>query len=565
MLFSIITPTIGNPRLKQLLESINNQTYTNIEHIIVIDGSDYYEKVFEILEQVPVKEPIIRHIIPLPFSSGKNYYYGHKIYASIPQLLKSDYVVLLDDDNTFKTNHIQSYYELLEIDNYEWIYSLRNIEDDEGYICRDECESLGYLSPIFYNKTQYMIDTNCLCIRLDIMIENSYIWNRPGYNKLEDPDRVFSNKLMTEYPKYYCSQKYTVNYYVGNRPDSVKRELFLMGNKNIINRWDKEPIYIVHFNPKNTEKIIERVYQKDKSEIGFKQWQLNILDKMDEYCLISGYQKYIPSGSKVIFHICNIQELPLHLLERKDIIKILYTIESPNIRHQIQWMKEFLEKFDIVITYWKPLLELSNVLYFPFIYRLDYENQNDMKLLQTNKGVNKSVCIILEKRDFRDEYEINSIKMRAQDYLRYEYAKNIKEIDCYGDTWKPHNNVINYKLTKNRFLDQEKTIDIMVNYTFTLIIENCNGENYVSEKIYDAFVVGSIPLYYGNNSELIDIPKDMYIDLKKIKPKQIKEYLNNLTENEIEIYRKNIYEKREEVLRKVSVNEYNNMLKDIIN
>ena len=440
-----------------------------------------------------------------------------------------------------------------------------NIVNDDEYICRDECESLGYLAPIFYNKSEYMVDTNCLCVRMDVMIANSYIWNRPGHNQLGDPDRIFSNKLMSEYPRYVCTRKYTINYYVGNREDSVKGELFLMGNQNVMPRWERPPLFVVHFNPINTDKIIERVYKKDKEEIGFKQWQLNILDKMDDYCLINGYQRYIPSGSKVIFHMCNIQELPLRLLERKDIVKILYTIESPNIRHQLQWMKEFLEKFDIVLTYWKPLLDMPNALYFPFIYRFDHENNNDMRLLQNNKGVDKSVCIILEKRDFRDEYEINGIQLRAQDYLRYDYAKNIKSIDCYGDSWKPFANQINYRPTINRFLDQQKTIDVMINYTFTLIIENCNADNYVSEKIYDAFSVGSIPLYYGNISDLLNIPKDMYIDLKQIRPKQIREYLDRLTMEEIEVYRRNINEKREEVMRKVSVNEYNSILKQIIN
>jgi hypothetical protein len=563
MLFSIITPTIGNLRLKNVLESINNQTYQNIEHIIVIDGMDYYEKVLTILEQVPANHP--RHIIPLPFSSGKDNYFGHKIYASIPHLANGDYIILLDDDNTYESNHIQTYYDLLKNNKYDWLYCLRNIVNDEGYVCRDECESLGYLSPVFYNKSQYLVDTNCICVKKEIMIEKCYIWNRKGFNRIDDPDRVFSNTLMSEYLNYECTKQYTVNYYVNNRPNSVKKELFLNGNQKVIPRWEKPTLFVVHFNPINTDKIIERVYQKDKSEIGFKQWQLNILDTMDDYCLVSGYQKYIPSGSKVIFHMCNIRELPLYLLERKDIVKILYTIESPNIRHQLQWMKEFLEKFDIVLTYWKPLLEISNTLYFPFIYRFDHQNKNDMELLQTNKGVDKSVCIILEKRDFRDEYEINNIKLRAQDYLRFEYAKHIKTIDCYGDTWKPYSNQINYKPTINRFLDQQKTIDVMVNYTFTLIIENCDAENYVSEKIYDAFTVGSIPLYYGNNSELLNIPNDMYIDLKTIRPNRIREYLDNLTNEEIEQYRKNIYEKREEVMRRASVNEYNKLLQEVIN
>jgi glycosyltransferase involved in cell wall biosynthesis len=251
MLFSIITPTIGNLRLKNVLESINKQTYKNIEHIIVIDGIDYHETVLSILEQVPAKH--IRHIIPLPFSSGKDNYFGHKIYASIPHLVNGDYVILLDDDNTYEAEHIENYYNLIKDNKYDWLYCLRNIENDEGYICRDDCESLGYLSPVFYNKTQYMVDTNCVCIRRDIIIEKSYIWNKKGYNKIDDPDRLFSNLLMDEYPNYICTKKYTLNYYVNNRQNSVKKELFLAGNQKVINRWEKPTLFVVHFDALNTE------------------------------------------------------------------------------------------------------------------------------------------------------------------------------------------------------------------------------------------------------------------------------------------------------------------------
>jgi hypothetical protein len=254
----------------------------------------------------------------------------------------------------------------------------------------------------------------------------------------------------------------------------------------------------------------------------------------------------------------------LHLLERNDITKVLYTIESPNIRHQAQWKKDFLNKFNIIITYWKPLLSLSNVLYFPFIHRFDFKNKNDMALIRKNKGVNKSCCIVLEKRDLNQEYQIDGIKLKAQDYLRWEYVKNIKKIDCYGNTWEQYKNQINWKPTKNRFLDQEKTIDIMINYTFTLIIENCNAENYVSEKIYDAFTVGSIPLYYGNITELLGIPSDMYIDLRKYSPQEIGGILELMPNEMIEEYRENIYKNREKVLKNVSINNYNNLLMSII-
>ena len=88
----------------------------------------------------------------------------------------------------------------------------------------------------------------------------------------------------------------------------------------------------------------------------------------------------------------------------------------------------------------------------------------------------------------------------ALDYLRTQYALPFgKQIDCWGNSWESHSNTINLCKTLDRFENKEYVIDIMKNYTFCLIIENCDASGYISEKIYDAFSAGCIPLYYGNS------------------------------------------------------------------
>ena len=55
MIFTIITPTTGNSKLSLLLNSINQLIKTDeiqIEHLIVIDGPKFNEKVQTILDQV---------------------------------------------------------------------------------------------------------------------------------------------------------------------------------------------------------------------------------------------------------------------------------------------------------------------------------------------------------------------------------------------------------------------------------------------------------------------------------------------------------------------------------
>jgi hypothetical protein len=576
MLFTIITPTTGNYKLKVLLESLNNQKINNeitIEHYIVIDGPEFKNKTNDILENVISVHN--RFIFELPFNTGNDNYFGHKIYASISQLSRGDYVLLLDEDNWLDVDHIQNYYNILKKNNLQWCFSLRKIVSNEGeYLCNDNCESLGFLHNSFYNPEIYMIDTNCTCVSRDIVIKISNIWNKKGFNTNDDPDRIYSRILMDNFKKYDCTYEYSVNYRVANRQNSVKSEMFIKGNNIILEKFggvipwkNANRLVVVHFNKDNTEKIIKRIYSTNKESIAFKQWQLNILDCMGDKFVMSGYNKHIPSGSKIIIHMCNPDELPKALLERKDIEKILYTIESPNIRHQEQWDLGFmLNNFTKIATYWKSLLDISNqfnncISYFPFIHRFDFNNPKDIECIIENNNIKKNVCIILEKRDIHKDYKINGVGLKSQDYLRWEYAKYLgKRLYCYGKTWEEHAELINYCETKNRFLDQERVIDIMKDYTFALIIENCNADGYVSEKLYDALTVGCIPLYYGNNNKKLGIPEDCFIDITHISPRELPILIDNIDINFIEMFRKNIYKKRMDILKRVSVNEYNKFL-----
>jgi hypothetical protein len=571
MLFSIITPTIGSELLLELLESINFQSYTNIEHIIVIDGPEYYDKVKSLLDKIA---PLVkRHIITLPYNTGNNggRYNGHKIYASISHIVNGDFVCFLDEDNYYDYNHIEFYSNLINRYNLDWCYCLRKIVDNEKYICEDNCESLGYLHHCFYDSDEYFIDTNCTCIKKDILINICHLWNREANNTITDPDRLISKHLMLNYKNYKCSRYYTLNYRVAdNKEFSVKKELFLKGNKvisylyNGMIPWSLEgdEIFIIHFNIELTKCILNRIYNNNKDSICYNQWQLNILDNLNTRCCLSGYNRYIPSNSNILVHMFNIDDLPLVILERSDLMKILYTIEGPNIRHQLHWDMNILNKyFNKIITYWEPLLDKPNVYFFPFIHRYDFYNRLDTMYIQKNDNYSKNICIVLENRNIKESYIINDVELNALDYLRLEYSKELgKSIDCYGKSWEEYKDIINWRSTIDRFQNIEKTIDFMKKYTFVLIIENCDASGYVSEKIYDAISVGCIPLYYGNINTRIKIPKECYIDIKNIKPENLLGFIESMDESTVKVYKESIEKHKTDILLNVGVNAYNNII-----
>ena len=61
-----------------------------------------------------------------------------------------------------------------------------------------------------------------------------------------------------------------------------------------------------------------------------------------------------------------------------------------------------------------------------------------------------------------------------------------KKVDIGG---KCRNNI--NKIIKNK-------IDFLSEYKFSIAMENSNGDGYLSEKIVDSFLSGTIPIYYGD-------------------------------------------------------------------
>lgn len=240
----VITATIGTAYLKECIQSVQNQTYPNIEHILVCDGEEHWGKVLTILREMEHTKKIIPMVIP--WNSGANRYICHKIYASIPHLLHEPcYVSFLDEDNYYDSNHIEGMMRTLQEKQCQWTYALRKILSKNGtYICRDMCESLGKLSPTWISSSlqpDYLVDTSCYLIPVQILRKFSECWQRPARANPEG-DRYFYQCLSQVYTKFECTLQYTVNYRVDGREDSVKQEFFLKGNEVMKQRYPNQKL-----------------------------------------------------------------------------------------------------------------------------------------------------------------------------------------------------------------------------------------------------------------------------------------------------------------------------------
>ena len=228
----VITGTTGHPMLKRAIESVQEQTYAMIEHLVVIDGPERYEPADAILNSLAEQRGV--KTIRLPYATGKNTWNGHRIYGAMNSIAMTDYVCWLDEDNWFEPDHIESLVESIRQTQAAWAFSLRKIVDQDGqFVCLDECESLGNLNPTFKDDNDFHIDTSCYLVRRDVAIQLSGVWNRPAWpvDGAMGPDRLLCRVLMEHFTTGRCTRKFSVNYTVGNSPKSVTAEFFIHGNQ----------------------------------------------------------------------------------------------------------------------------------------------------------------------------------------------------------------------------------------------------------------------------------------------------------------------------------------------
>lgn len=241
MRVSIITPTTGNSYLAECIESVRSQTYENIEHIIVVDGKERWEKAEAILKIAEFPRPTNEHICVLPYPTGVNRYNGHRVYGAATYFADGDYHIWLDEDNMLSPNHVENLVKLVKEKQLHWAFSFRNIIDkDSRILCEDNCESLG-LWPSVLHPEDYFVDVNCYMVHKQLAVQISPIW----YRKFREPgqpeiDRVIAGTLMSKQNnlKFDTTREYTVKYRVGNTGLSVQHEFFERGNKAMLEKYN---------------------------------------------------------------------------------------------------------------------------------------------------------------------------------------------------------------------------------------------------------------------------------------------------------------------------------------
>lgn len=216
-------------------------------------------------------------------------------------------------------------------------------------------------------------------------------------------------------------------------------------------------------------------------------------------------------------------DMPKKLPLKKNIHKsYLILMESPLIKKE-NYNLEKHECFNKIFT-WDDTL-VDNKKYIKFNYAFKIPSSIPKKL---NKE--KLCCLIVGNKNSDDPNELYSERKKA---IRWFENNHPDDFSLYGTKWNEYifegpkilralNRIPLVKQLMFYFFGEfypsyrgkvRNKFEVMQQYKFAIAYENIKDqEGYITEKIFDCFFAGCVPIYLGANNITDYIPKECFID-----------------------------------------------------
>ncbi|MDX1809598.1 MAG: glycosyltransferase family 10 [Sulfurospirillaceae bacterium] len=241
-------------------------------------------------------------------------------------------------------------------------------------------------------------------------------------------------------------------------------------------------------------------------------------------------------------------EMPKVLPEKRDIHKSYLLIFESELIRPDNWDISKHDYFHKIFTWQDDIID--NKKYFKFNFA-----QNIPKTIAKDLSKKEKLCTLISgNKKVNHPLELYTKRIEA---IKWFEKNHPEDFDFYGIGWDKFshpNKYINYFLSKTnmatllqpKFSSYKGRIDskreVLEKYKFSICYENARDiPGYITEKIFDCFFAGCIPIYWGANNITEYIPKECFIDkrkfdsyeklykfLKHMSEEQYLEYLNNI-------------------------------------
>lgn len=248
--------------------------------------------------------------------------------------------------------------------------------------------------------------------------------------------------------------------------------------------------------------------------------------------------------------ICLCFDLPTDLSGIDESNSYLFLFESEVIKPK-SWDKSKHQKFKRVFTWDDRLAGKGN--YYKFDYTHLFPTKNQYALGDFEE---KKLCTLISANKIvSHSLELYSKRVEA---IRWFEKNAPKDFDLYGIGWDEYatsNRYLRHILKRlpvlkaffaPKFTSYKGKVDskssVLQDYKFAICYENAQKLNgYITEKIFDCFFAGCVPVYWGAPNVTDFIPKNCFIDYRDFSHfEKLYNYISNMQKEEYEAYQKNI-------------------------
>lgn len=249
----------------------------------------------------------------------------------------------------------------------------------------------------------------------------------------------------------------------------------------------------------------------------------------------------------------NINSLISNINSLKNIKKFLIVEECKDLR-PLNWNPEIHKMFDTIFTWSNELISQNKKYKKIFLTNLN-KNSNHYKNISYN---DKKIILLNSNKYLNSKNELYSLRRKI---IEYAQIHNINKFKLYGNDWNRNTFKMNkwysflnskrfnflFKTEKYKNIYKGRADDkdeIMSEFDFAFCFENIkNTEDYVTEKITDAMISGSIPIYYGCPNIYDYFPKNTFINFEEFNSiDDCFSYLKNMSKKSVLNYKYNIKE-----------------------
>jgi len=221
----------------------------------------------------------------------------------------------------------------------------------------------------------------------------------------------------------------------------------------------------------------------------------------------------------------------------------LVIFESELIRPE-NWNLAYHAKFDKIFTWHDAFVDSKK--YFKINFSHDMPESIDKNIQKE-----KLCCIIAGNKKVHHPLELYSKRVEA---IRWFEAFHPEDFDLYGMGWNEYRftgsifmRALNrlrplrrlmaekYPSYRGSVANKKKTLET---YKFSICYENAKDiPGYITEKIFDCFFAGCVPVYWGANNISEHIPSTCFIDKRKFSDyESLYQYMKNMPDEEYASY-----------------------------